>query len=892
MKKIKERLSITFDRECDEELLRDRSIVEYPMYLRCYKDALKAILKNIENNVLDENRNTATVYGYRDGEYGVPLHESNILAFLGKRGSGKTTVLREFGCILTDYQSHCKEWDQWIGYQRDKDIPRSFHVLPPIDASVLSATEDLVQVILANMYQEVIRKKGDCKGVDQDREELIGRIITQFDYAYKDYINVGNYGAKGNPGDSVLVRLRNVSDSSKTKAEFEKLTDSFLKITGAQCLVIIVDDLDMNPKKSFEMLEQLYKYFSNRKAVILIAVDYEQMYNLSQKNFVDILVPEYGGIHKKVYGQYEGKADKLADDYLLKVLPVENRIYLPEREQIYQEARVAQGTSAKLSVKEFLLGKIVEKTGIYYDACGLKKHFCLPDTVRELVSYIAFLDSLFSMEEVERPENAASGRQMVLYDQNHEHFNNDLQERMAIRLLKDEQLKLYRLIMARDVERRAGYMKCFVEYYINNKEKILLEERMHPIDSVDEQDFCYTDLVGALYKLGRRDYEDKALVHCLLASFTSEMVREYYSYRHNPSKDSRERAARRLKNFLGTTFGGQWMAETLLDVSSDAALYKTSLPMCYRKQVPVYDYEILIAENDLSWEDTAECLKEILLRNLPYVECISLLFANARDEAGRLITPEWKFEVRKKEESEEGAQTVLMVKGHVGEVDFDMFGFLGREIAAGADVPLYDEKLFQALEDCAITYCDNHGVAADVKRKIQTELRNKVRQKSIWNKAEENLAFPYYNFDMAYNVVKRVRRKMAERAKVTSEHICEYFRKTYGYMAQCLREEEDYYRKLFRDKSGAADLQEGTQPAKDPSRDNGSNCPGVPRLYESFMSAPFIKAFGAWDENRNTMNSNEDEVLKEDRLNSFLLETVKSLSVNVVLKDKKMQESE
>lgn len=909
MKNTKERLVIQFERDYDESKTKKNTScqwnegyqIEYPMYRRHYEDALAAVLNSIESNSLQWAENQGA-HGCGGGKYGVPLQKSNIIAFTGSRGAGKTTAITEFGRILESYYPAESERGQGYGYGNGSRKGCRFHVLPLIDASVLSAKEDLIEVILASMYQIVNTKQRGCKqGYSEGEDKLFTRIIAEFDNVYKDYLNVGNHGEQNTSGGSVLVKLRNVSDSLKIKVALEKLTESFLEILEGgrrnedSYLVVMVDDLDMNPRNGFEMLEQLYKYLSNPRIVILIAIKYEQMFLLSEKNFVDGLVPKYGSTHERVYNKYEKVAKTLADEYLLKALPIENRIYLPERSKLYQEAWVAQGETNLLPVKDFLLKKTAQKMDIYYDAKGLKKHFILPCTVRELVSYNAFLDSLLPIEEMEKQQERSQEGVMELYDQNHERFNRDIEGRMALKLLNDEQLAVYRSIMERHVERRGGYMLCFIRSWMRNKgyfrnylhlsDKQLLRafasindkgnDRKRLEDSVDELDYCYTDLMQVLYDLGRKDYEDKVLVHCIMASFTSEMAREYYSYRYG-SEEARKSAGKNLRSFLGTTFGGDWLAEVMPKVALEMGRYSASLDACYKGNVSVLDLVIESASVDLNWEKTEEWLTDLLAENLPYLECISLLFANAKDEAGRRISPEWTFDVRKRDRTEDGVKAVLIITGRVGKADFDMFGFLGREMKEETSFQKRDESLMKALELCALRYCNIYRETA-TRERIRSLLRMKATKKSIWHDRQENMAFPYYDFDMAYNVVKRVRRKMAGTSSVSSEQICEYYRTVYGYMAHCLWEEEKYYKDLFES-------------------DNADN---VPEFYNSFMNSPFIKAFGAqyegqelWPEKPQhkglIKKSGSGERLDTEKLNKFLLGAIKSLDVNVV----KMEDEE
>ena len=138
---------------------------------------------------------------------------------------------------------------------------------------------------------------------------------------------------------------------------------------------------------------------------------------ICENQIVDSLIPEYGGVHKDIYDKFGRGAWQISNDYLLKVLPLANRIYMPKRQMIYKSASILQkGPDVKkISVKEFVLKKIVLQMNIYYDALGVKKHFCLPGTVRELVTYVDFLNSMTSMEKIKQLDEKREG--WLLYDQ-------------------------------------------------------------------------------------------------------------------------------------------------------------------------------------------------------------------------------------------------------------------------------------------------------------------------------------------------------------------------------------------------------------------------------------------------------------------------------------------
>ena len=211
------------------------------------------------------------------------------------------------------------------------------------------------------VFEKEVRNRLGIKNLD----ELSKNIMQEFNDVYKNYNNVGHSERREVLGESVLVKLKNVSSSLKTREAFEELMNNFLKLLDKrQCedcasyLVITIDDLDLNILKGYDMLEQLHKYLFNHRIIVLIAVDYNQLHTISEKHFIEALIPKvpkeaYKDIHSAV-----NKAKKLTDDYLLKVLPLVNRIYLPGKEILSKDAKIVVGEE-KCEIKDYILKKMI-----------------------------------------------------------------------------------------------------------------------------------------------------------------------------------------------------------------------------------------------------------------------------------------------------------------------------------------------------------------------------------------------------------------------------------------------------------------------------------------------------------------------------------------------------
>lgn len=863
----------------DEEKRLEKLGIKFPLYVKCYEDALKAILSSINYNQNSKKRkmNSDTFFVGMENGYAAPLEESNIIAFIGDRGSGKTTVINEFSRILHEYYDKYENWNLIPAYSGGRGY--RFHVLAPIDASVLETKEDLMEVILASMYQ-AFEKKIDYHKNSVGRSDLIQNIVHDFDSAYQDYINVGRHGEQFGLGETALAKLKYISNSLKTKNTIKSLIDNFLDLLDERnresknsYLVVVIDDLDMSPENGYEMLEQLHKYLAYERVVILIAIKYEQMKMICDQHFVDCLTPEYGGAHEKVFNKFYKRAKTLSSDYLLKVLPMPNRVYMPKN-NLRENGTIIelQKSQGKFLMKEFILRKIAVKMNIYYDANGLKRHFCLPDTVRELISYNDFLESLYSIEEIEQLKVKKHESWIGLYDQNHERFNNNIDYRMAIRILDDEQLELYRLIMARNIERRAKYAISFLGSWMDEKKKEEKDKRegqskekkddgkIRMKDSVDEQKYCYANLLGIIYKLGREDYDDKVLVHCILASFTSEMVREYCSYKFNSDPRARRRAENRLKCFLGNTFGSEWFWKWMPKVKTPGLRIRW-MEMGYFPNAKMSDFSYTYKLSGIT--DVEMGMKKLLSDIVPYIERLTLLLSHFRNEKGGKIGPEWKFSLNY-EFVEDRYSISLDVGTGAKTAVYDIFGFIGKELRqeGGEDIRKLNENLIKDLRKCLEKALASLGCPEEKNKDLQNELEREVKQKSIWAKTKRkpgNIEFPYYNLDMSYNIMKRVMARLRENMQLREAGKYEYFCTVYTYVAEELKKEEDYYQVLLGKER-------------------------TPHFLDNFVNAPYMKAFEIKVKGmEKPLNQQKDE--DKNMMNEFLDSALECLGRDVLMPD-------
>lgn len=113
-----------------------------PLYTECYIDGLKCIFKQaIEMEAWVKDNKGRVIRDER----------CNILSFIGKRGSGKSTAMDEF-CRILRSMNHEEDYEWWLkkvmtGEEQKFLLEKKFHfhILDPIDASLFGAQEDLFE---------------------------------------------------------------------------------------------------------------------------------------------------------------------------------------------------------------------------------------------------------------------------------------------------------------------------------------------------------------------------------------------------------------------------------------------------------------------------------------------------------------------------------------------------------------------------------------------------------------------------------------------------------------------------------------------------------------------------------------------------------------------------
>lgn len=351
---------------------------EFPdSYFKALYNRAAQIIKEIVGSGIGDFR------GYSG--YTEPI--SNIVTFNGKRGSGKTSAMLSFCDFLRDFEKYKgmsekaqMELSLWELLQEKV----SFTVLDCMDATLIENPSDLLGAILGKML--LAMKEREKMGVPNDSSLSTKKrqLKSQLGMIYSSLVSKERNEDDVSPSEI----LEQLSRSWNQQEAFREAVNQFQQyISDGSCgekrnyLVIPIDDVDMNFKIGYQLLEVIRKYLTVPNVIVLLAADYSQLKLLCQKEYKEMFREDYK------------KLSTLGFDYLEKLIPTGRIVYMPE---LYQGKMLygnkvlikREMTEDLLPIEQVILYQVWEHTGIVLNIHAEKNHWILPHSLRMLSDYI------------------------------------------------------------------------------------------------------------------------------------------------------------------------------------------------------------------------------------------------------------------------------------------------------------------------------------------------------------------------------------------------------------------------------------------------------------------------------------------------------------------------
>lgn len=197
------------------------------------------------------------------------MWRNNIFAFIGERGSGKTSCMRSIVHLLEDPRNS----------QLDNVVLKSnFYALDMIDPSFIDNESNIIGVILATLYKKFLDHSQDInEGLKIKLAESFARVQHDFSRMMTE---------RAIPDDDLEV-LSSLSAAIDLRTSMQDLIDKFMKYMGKEkaILLIPVDDIDLYSKAATIMVEQIRKYLVLPNVLVVMAVKLDQLAKLKRLQY-------------------------------------------------------------------------------------------------------------------------------------------------------------------------------------------------------------------------------------------------------------------------------------------------------------------------------------------------------------------------------------------------------------------------------------------------------------------------------------------------------------------------------------------------------------------------------------------------------------------------------
>jgi len=484
-----------FERQVNELLdcqdITNPNTLMYQSYISATA-ALKSIISASDAWYNDkELTNVEKFYGYG----------SNVIAFCGARGHGKTSAMLSF--------SHALESGTGKAFNPPLDsIPECsrFFVLPPIDPTLLAPHESVINLIITSLFRQMEDNWRDtCENMTPENSQRHTALLKLFQKC-RDCLARQASSCK----EQELSDFMQSSNILEVRKYLYHIITEYFRMKKAQgknsYLIIQLDDTDMDMVNAYNVLEDIRKYLALPQTVVLMATYLRQLRILVAKHFEDALrLKEDDPYPVADYMQ-------MAAQYIDKLIPAPQIIHLNSfryRKDLNGKIKIGDFEDINIQKnKDFekaFFELIEEKTGLRFMPHRTYVNNILPTTLRGLSHLYKLLRKMESPENIPRHTAFSSPQErqkmikryrtsLELYQRNlivfEDYFRNDW---CYNSLDSRDQEILWKISQTHVAPKLRIIMNLLKERFSDTKESNTIE------------DYSYVDLVNYLLK-----HEDKA----------------------------------------------------------------------------------------------------------------------------------------------------------------------------------------------------------------------------------------------------------------------------------------------------------------------------------------------------------------------------------------------
>lgn len=318
---------------------------------------------------------------------------NNVFAFIGERGSGKSS------CMISAAEMLKKGGDEVVKtiHKSDKDSGTlTFEVLETIDPSFFDEKVNILEIILGKMFSKFMEtvEKDSCDSLD-DFANKKNKLFESFQEVKNCLCQLNHQDISE---DDSVERLVDLAASVKMQSAFQLLVNRYLDLVKKDVLVIPIDDIDLHVTGAYKMVEQIRKYLIQKNVIVLMALKLEQLEKVLENEYLQ----QYKSVIEKGMLSTD-RITEMAAKYLIKFIPQSHRIFMPDMNigvnrkiTLYRFPKdrelneIVDGIK-DTPLKDCITKLIFEKTRyLFFHSNGLT-NFIVPTNLREIRHLISML---------------------------------------------------------------------------------------------------------------------------------------------------------------------------------------------------------------------------------------------------------------------------------------------------------------------------------------------------------------------------------------------------------------------------------------------------------------------------------------------------------------------
>lgn len=261
------------------------------------------------------------------------LRAHNAVLIDGARGTGKSSVLVNLPTYI-EYRAN----GRYDKEQAAPDTPRAqaaqnrnllerVHILKPVDPTLLEEHDDLfLHVIVAAVLTD-----NELQNAQRDkRKESLNRDMLRA----LEVLAHGLESVEAQKEERGLDKLRSFIGNRQLHLKVHTFFRSVLALLDKDLLVLTIDDVDTALDRAYENLEIVRRYLNTPLVLPIISGDLDLYHEVIWREFHGKIVkptPKYKE------DQAYGRVIELATEYQRKILPVSNRLRMPDVEDYLQD---------------------------------------------------------------------------------------------------------------------------------------------------------------------------------------------------------------------------------------------------------------------------------------------------------------------------------------------------------------------------------------------------------------------------------------------------------------------------------------------------------------------------------------------------------------------------